>query len=101
MTGRGVPPQPCDALEGCISSHGRWVSDLRGMSRRHLLGSTTAGTLGASGLAGTASATDAPKDGARVFPTTERRILLKGGVVLTMDPAIGDLEQGDVLIEGA
>jgi cytosine/adenosine deaminase-related metal-dependent hydrolase len=75
------------------------------MSRRHLLGSTTAGlaagTLGASGLAGTASATDTPKDGERVLPTTERRILLKGGVVLTMDPGIGDLEQGDVLIEGA
>ena len=105
MTRRGVPPQPRDAPEGCVSSHGRSASDLRGMSRRHLLGSTTAGlaagTLGASGLAGTASATDAAKDRERVLPTTERRILLKGGVVLTMDPAIGDLEQGDVLIEGA
>lgn len=30
-----------------------------------------------------------------------RRILLKGGVVLTMDPAIGDFEKADVLIEGS
>jgi 5-methylthioadenosine/S-adenosylhomocysteine deaminase len=28
------------------------------------------------------------------------RILLRGGYVLTMDPAIGDVPQGDVLIEG-
>jgi 5-methylthioadenosine/S-adenosylhomocysteine deaminase len=29
------------------------------------------------------------------------RILFKGGVVITMDPTIGDLAQGDVLIDGA
>ncbi|VVE38113.1 amidohydrolase family protein [Pandoraea fibrosis] len=30
----------------------------------------------------------------------ERRVLLKGGWVLSMDPAIGDLRVGDVLVEG-
>jgi cytosine/adenosine deaminase-related metal-dependent hydrolase len=30
-----------------------------------------------------------------------RRVLLRGGTVLTMDTAIGDLARGDVLIEGA
>ena len=29
-----------------------------------------------------------------------RRILLKGGTVISMDPAVGDFAQGDVLIEG-
>src|SRR5712691_9372467 len=29
-----------------------------------------------------------------------RRILLQGGVVLSMDPKVGDFEKGDVLIEG-
>src|SRR5215472_15576911 len=29
-----------------------------------------------------------------------RRVLLKGGVVLSLDPQIGDFERGDVLIEG-
>jgi cytosine/adenosine deaminase-related metal-dependent hydrolase len=30
-----------------------------------------------------------------------QRVLLKGGVVLTMDPRLGDFEKGDVLIEGS
>src|SRR5258708_2347467 len=30
-----------------------------------------------------------------------QRILIKGGSVITMDPALGDLPTGDVLIEGA
>jgi 5-methylthioadenosine/S-adenosylhomocysteine deaminase len=29
-----------------------------------------------------------------------RRILLKGGTIISMDPAVGDFAQGDVLIEG-
>jgi cytosine/adenosine deaminase-related metal-dependent hydrolase len=31
----------------------------------------------------------------------ERRILLTGGTVLSMDPAVGDFERGDVLVEGS
>jgi 5-methylthioadenosine/S-adenosylhomocysteine deaminase len=30
----------------------------------------------------------------------KRRILLRGGVVLSLDPNVGDLEKGDVLIDG-
>jgi 5-methylthioadenosine/S-adenosylhomocysteine deaminase len=30
----------------------------------------------------------------------QRRILLKGGVVLSLDPAVGDFERADVLIDG-
>ena len=33
-------------------------------------------------------------------PSGQGRILLKGGVVLSLDPAVGDFEQADVLIEG-
>ncbi len=32
--------------------------------------------------------------------TRGQRILLKGGIVLSMDPAVGDFAKGDVLIEG-
>jgi hypothetical protein len=34
-------------------------------------------------------------------PGKGQKILLKGGVVLTMDPSGGDLAKGDVLIEGS
>ena len=40
-------------------------------------------------------ACDSPRSGG-----ASDRILLKGGMILSMDPAIGDLWQGDVLIEG-
>jgi len=29
-----------------------------------------------------------------------KRILIRGGAVVSVDPAIGDLRRGDVLIEG-
>lgn len=35
----------------------------------------------------------------RADPNT-RRILLKGGTIISMDPTVGDFAQGDVLIEG-
>ena len=34
-------------------------------------------------------------------PAAERRILIKGGTVLTMDPSLGNLRNADVLIEGS
>ena len=69
------------------------------VSRREFLGSSTAGlvaTAAATGatLAGCASA--AVPSGA-----PGQRVLLKGGVVLTMDPKLGDFEKADVLIEGS
>jgi len=75
---------------------------------------------GAAGLAATTIAvagcrTETPPPvpagaaGAQVpaaFPTnfvgdaTKRRILLRGGIVLSLDPTVGDFEQADVLING-
>ncbi len=64
-------------------------------SRRGFL---TAGTVAAAGglLADRASAQQSLDRIKRA-----RRILLKGGIVLSLDPQIGDHEKADVLIEGA
>lgn len=43
---------------------------------------------------------DGVPGGPPVIPPGQQ-ILLKGGVVLTMDPSIGDFEQADVLIQGS
>src|SRR5688500_4908739 len=69
---------------------------------------------GAAGLAGstiamaacrTGSATTGPRavgegQGPLVGDGRKRRILLRGGVVLTFDPKVGDFENADVLIDG-
>ena len=65
-----------------------------GTSRREFLGSGAAGLLAGAALAG--CATGAPSGGA-----PGERTLLKGGVVLTMDPTLGDFDRADVLIEGS
>ena len=74
-----------------------------GISRRGFLQASAAGlatgTLAGSGLAGTALAEDFERR--HRHPPRGRRVLIKGGVVLTMDPAIGDFEQADVLIDGS
>jgi len=77
----------------------------RGASRRAFLASGAAG-LAASAAAGlTGCAPVAPAAAARAaIPTSGgpgQRVLLKGGVVLTMDPRLGDFEKADVLIEGS
>ena len=70
-------------------------------SRRQFLKSSTAG-LAVGALAGqvalpqSIAAQEAPADSG----ANDRRILLRGGVVLSMDSQVGDFEQGDVLIEG-
>src|SRR5882724_10557545 len=67
-----------------------------GLSRRQFLCTTAAGVAAvpalASGVIGAAEA--APRAQA------DRPILLKGGCVLSLDSAVGDFEQADVLIEG-
>jgi len=37
---------------------------------------------------------------APVNPDPNRRILLRGGTIISMDPAVGDFVQGDILIQG-
>ena len=66
----------------------------------------------AAGAAGFAAASCAPSSpgsgGSTSAPSTQelvgdgrkRRILLRGGVVLTLDPKVGDFERADVLING-
>src|ERR1700694_850769 len=66
------------------------------VSRREFLGSGAAGLVaGATGGALAGRAAGAPPAGA-----PGERIVLKGGVVLTMDSALGDFDRADVLIEG-
>src|SRR5437016_2699981 len=67
-----------------------------GLSRRQFLCTTAAGVAAApavaSGVIGAAEAAPRAQAG--------RPILIKGGCVLSLDRAVGDFEQADVLIEG-
>ena len=49
-------------------------------------------------FAGTRSANGDPQD--LIGDGRRRRILLRGGVVLSLDPKVGDFEKADVLIDG-
>jgi len=75
-----------------------------GLSRRDLLASTAAGlaagAVAGASLSGTALADDFGRRHHGRSPKG-RRVLLKGGIVLTMDPTIGDFEKADVLIDGS
>jgi 5-methylthioadenosine/S-adenosylhomocysteine deaminase len=62
-----------------------------GLSRRELVGAGAA-----LGLLGVARSAVADASGG---PAHASRVLLKGGIVLTMDPAIGDFNKADVLME--
>jgi cytosine/adenosine deaminase-related metal-dependent hydrolase len=70
-------------------------------SRRQFLTAAAAGVAGAScaqrPLAGVRSATEADTQGL-IGDGRKRRILLRGGVVLTLDPKVGDFEKADVLV---
>ena len=72
-------------------------------SRREFLTATAAGIAGVAvappQLAGLRSATAAETQDL-VGIDGKRRILLKGGVVLSLDPRVGDFEKADVLIDG-
>jgi cytosine/adenosine deaminase-related metal-dependent hydrolase len=72
-------------------------------SRREFLTATAAG-LAAASCAPThtanASAASPPQSQTIVGDGRKRRILLRGGVVLTLDPKVGDFENADVLIDG-
>src|SRR5688572_8318427 len=66
------------------------------LSRREFI--AAAGAFGSAALAGCATET------ARTPPPAgeaAQRILIADGVVLTMDPNLGDFERADVLIEGS
>lgn len=69
-------------------------------TRRGFLGAAAGFTALLSGCASLAGADATGSALARAADDPRRRILLKGGVVLTMDRAVPDLARGDVLIEG-
>src|SRR5216684_1304474 len=74
-----------------------------GMPRRRFLTSSTVGLVASAIAARTAlpgkllAQNDAAPAGTG---SSGRRILLKGGIVLSMDAQVGDFEKADVLIEG-
>jgi 5-methylthioadenosine/S-adenosylhomocysteine deaminase len=69
------------------------------LSRRQFLCTTAAGAAAASAMVATvAGPVSAQQPGGA--PAAGRPILIKGGCVLTLDRAVGDFEQADVLIEG-
>lgn len=71
------------------------------LSRREFLAAAglAAGALGGAGLPGCAATGEAR--GAPPAGQPGQRVLIKDGVVLTMDPKLGDFERADVLIEGS
>src|SRR5262249_59747119 len=69
------------------------------LSRRQFLCTTAAGAVAVSAVAATVGGTaSAQQPGGATAPA--RAILIRGGCVLTLDRAVGDFEQADVLIEG-
>lgn len=97
--------EQCDrTTQATADSRGHGQGPSGGTSRRNFLkssaalatGGAAAQMLSSDAFAQRAGAADAEL--ARV--QCERRILLKGGVVLTLDRQVGDFAQADVLIEG-
>jgi cytosine/adenosine deaminase-related metal-dependent hydrolase len=68
-------------------------------SRRTVLAAGAGLLAGAAALPGQALAQSAPADAELTRLQGARRILLKGGVVLTLDRQVGDFARADVLIE--
>jgi 5-methylthioadenosine/S-adenosylhomocysteine deaminase len=69
-------------------------------SRRHLI---RTGAAVASALAATAQSPSRDAAEAGLTPVNldpNRRILLKGGTIISMDASVGDFVQGDILVEG-
>ena len=87
-----------------IASSGKDTpNEPKGSSRRSFLKTTAAGAIGAvvagEYMGGTSNA-EAQEFHSRLNNEKNRRILIKGGVVLSMDASVGDFETGDVLIQG-
>ena len=71
-------------------------------SRREFLMATAAAGLAAASCAPQIAGGSARPAGAQalVGDGSKRRILLRGGVVLSLDAKVGDFEKADVLIDG-
>lgn len=72
-----------------------------GLSRRGFISTTAIGGLTLAGLSLKSGISDADAQGHGAPPRqSKERTLLKGGLVLSMDPSVGDFVKADVLIEG-
>src|SRR5579863_2511848 len=72
-----------------------------GLSRRRVMKIGTglvAGVAVSGALSG--PAVSAEGSAANAAPRASARVMLKGGTIITMDPKIGDIAKGDLLIEG-
>jgi cytosine/adenosine deaminase-related metal-dependent hydrolase len=72
-------------------------------SRRDFMKVGTAGLVGAAAVPGRFAAVPSAQQAEPQVPVGDgrrRRILLQGGVVLSLDPRVGDFERADVLIDG-
>lgn len=90
----------CKLLCGNQSIH-HGEPEKAGSSRRGFLAGASA--LGAALVSSTSTPAQAtPANGEMPVKTgaPQRRYLIKGGAVLSMDPSVGDFAQGDVLVEG-
>src|SRR5215470_14977993 len=104
-----------------VNHEGRFATTRRGrgpMNRRDFIRASTAGlaaaTIPAAGSAQPRAADNIMSEGqlgslrsaspsdlqGLVGDGRQRRILLRGGVVLSLDPRVGDFEKADVLIDG-
>ena len=102
----------CQKLCGNQSNHDS-ASVKAGTSRREFL-AVGASALGAAAVSASSTPALAAPEQGELAPeggdassempkdtgASNRRYLLKGGMVLSMDPKVGDFAQGDVLIEG-
>jgi 5-methylthioadenosine/S-adenosylhomocysteine deaminase len=100
---RNVSPAIASAFDAPDGHHA--ISPVRAVSRRGFLQSSAG--LGASGAAvhllprsAIAQGAAAEQDAELTRLQGQQRILLKGGVVLTLDRQVGDFAEADVLIEG-
>jgi 5-methylthioadenosine/S-adenosylhomocysteine deaminase len=75
-------------------------------SRRAFLTAAAAGLAGASctqappDAPGSTTSAGPPDSTSDRVPDGRRRVLLRGGAVLSLDPKVGDFERADVLVEG-
>ena len=78
--------------------------DTPSFSRRGLLktgAGLAAGLAAGRWIGGQSQAADAvPRFARQASVNPRQRLLLKGGTIISMDPRVGDLAKGDVLIEG-
>ena len=81
--------------EGLVCSYRGASRRASPISRRAVLGGAV-GLFAAGLVEPTLAQRDQPGQG-----TARQRVLLRGGYVLTMDPALGDFERADVLIDGS